>query len=162
LSATATGIFLPKSLQTILSSTDYTIYDSTSLDSRKSIVFNGCNSEDSLGPLSFGTIDIRQIRTQVSVKDSEEFSIVIYKDEFLTQLIAVLEPGKVLSSDIILPGQVNEIKAYPLISTVQFTSLIYINFTSSHDLFHGSKVIIKLPEGLLLPEEGSVHQVTGL
>jgi hypothetical protein len=88
--------------------------------------------------------------------------VLIYKDEFLTQLIAVLDPGKILSSDKILPGPVNEIKSYPLISTVQFTSLIYVNFTSSHDLFHGSKVILKLPEGLLLPEEGSVHQVTGL
>ena len=37
-----------------------------------------------------------------------------------------------------------------------------MNFTSTHDLFPGSKIVIKLPDGLKLPTVGTQIEVYGL
>lgn len=80
----SSGIFLPKNRQAVLSTNDVTSYPGTELDSRESIVFQGCFEEQSLGLQPSGRIFVRSIGTQRAVKDSDEFSLEIYKDEFLT------------------------------------------------------------------------------
>lgn len=73
-----------------------------------------------------------------------------------------MDDGKILSADTLEPGLLTDMKVYPLITTVQLSTLLYINFTSTHDLYANAKIVINLPEGLLLPAVGTQIDLFGL
>jgi len=88
------------------------------------------------------------ITTQKAVKDSDDFSLEIWKDEDMTMAIAVLEPGVKIYATSLSPGFLYSLEIYPLITTVQVSSLLYITFESEHTLYQGAKIVIRLPGGL--------------
>jgi hypothetical protein len=49
---------------------------------------------------------------------------------------------------------------YPLVETVQVSSMLYISFKSSHSLYKGASIKIKLPENLILPALDTQLDVT--
>ncbi len=67
----ASGIFLPKSTQSILFTNDITIVPATPQDLKTTITFAGCNQDSSLGERASGSLFIRSIRTQKGIKDSD-------------------------------------------------------------------------------------------
>ena len=66
----ADGIFLPRNQQSILATTDLTIYPPTATEPRTSVKFFGCYQDSSLGDTPFGRAIISEITTQKAVKDS--------------------------------------------------------------------------------------------
>ena len=77
----------------------------------------------------------------------------------MTQYIAVLEFGPKVIADDLEPGSVYGMSLTPLIDTVQVSSLIKIEFTVEHQMYKGSKIVIKLPEGLQVPADGTILTV---
>ena len=73
-----------------------------------------------------------------------------------------MDVGKVIKADILLPGKLIDMVMYPLISTAQMSTLLYVNFTSTHDLYDKSKIEIKLPDGLVLPAIDTTLELIGL
>lgn len=161
-SITGSGIFLPKNLQAILSTDAVSISPGTTEDPRISVVFFGCNQDASLGAQPFGSAMISDITTQKAIKDSDDFGLEIYKDEDLTQKIAVMEAGVFVPAATMSPGFLYDLELRPLISTVQVSSLLYVTFLSSHNLYTGAKVEIVMPAGLQLPDDGTEIEVTPL
>jgi len=77
----ASGIFELPSQKSFLTLDDLTfIPKEDSPLGKDSIVFPGCNDVASLGKTPFGRIDVDEIRTQTSMKDSGTFELFIYKD----------------------------------------------------------------------------------
>jgi len=100
--------------------------------------------------------------TPKAVKDSESFGLEIWKDEDMTMAIAILDDGVKVYSQNLSPGFLTGMKIYPLISTVQTSSLLYFEFETEHTLYLGAKIIIRLPGLLVAPKVGSTIQVTPL
>lgn len=80
----------------------------------------------------------------------------------MTQAIAVLDDGVKIFASTMSPGFLYEMKMYPLITTVQTSTLLYIEFETEHTLYQGAKVVIRLPAGLSVPPIGTVIAVTPL
>lgn len=80
----------------------------------------------------------------------------------MTQAIAVLQPGVKIFATTMSPGYLYDMKLYPLIYTVQVSSLLYIEFETEHSLYQGAKIMIRLPSGLVLPDDGTTIAVTPL
>lgn len=118
---------------------------------RQSILFSGCYDLSSLGKLPSGRLLLEFLQTQVAVMDSNQFSVDIYKDDLLTQKIAVLAAGTILKASDIKPGDLINLQLYPLISTVQLSTLLYINFTTTHNLYPNAMITIELPASLTAP-----------
>jgi hypothetical protein len=93
--------------------------------------------------------------TPKAVKDSESFGLEIWKDEDMTQAIAILDDGVKIYSPTLSPGFLTGMKIYPLITTVQTSSLLYFEFETEHTLYQGSKIIIRLPGLLVAPKVGT-------
>ena len=102
----ASGIFIKPSLDTQLYNEDMKIILRTDDGTipKSSVLLQGCNYDPALGKTPFGRLDIASISTQVAKFDSQTFEIEIYKDAELTQLIAVLADGNLLSGDRIVAG----------------------------------------------------------
>lgn len=96
------------------------------------------------------------------MKDSGEFDVDIFKDAEMSQLIASLEPGFIISAMDIQPGKLTKLSIEPLIDTVQTSSFMYFKFQSAHKLHIGAKIKINLPNGLVVPPVGSEIEVIGL
>lgn len=105
------------------------------MDPRQSVVFYGCNEDSSLGSTPFGRAIVSDITTQKALKDSDSFGLEIFKDEDLTQYIAILEVGPKVLADDLEPGSVYGMSVKPLIDTVQVSSLIKIEFTIEHQMY---------------------------
>lgn len=57
-------------------------------------------------------------------------------------------------------GFLRKMTIYPLVYTVQLTSLLYVKFETEHHLYEGARVIITPPPGLILPADGTEIEVT--
>jgi hypothetical protein len=81
-SATVSGIFMPRSLSSLLAEDDIVIEDNH-ID-QQSFVINGCYDDESIGDAPCGTLDLSVVTIQDSVRDSRPIGLFIYKDELLT------------------------------------------------------------------------------
>jgi hypothetical protein len=59
-------------------------------------MFDGCKSVSGLGVEPFGSLQIANISTPMSMKDTDSFEIYIYKDFEKTKLISSLADGLIL------------------------------------------------------------------
>lgn len=73
------------------------------------MTFKGCYELESLGEQPSGRLEIRMIRTQTSMKDSENFEIELFKDEALSLKMAELQSGSFLSGASLNPGLLSEL-----------------------------------------------------
>jgi hypothetical protein len=57
--------------------------------------------------------------------------------------------GAIIPASNILAGSLNSLAIYPLVYTVQISTLLFFKFTSTHDLYkNATQVVIILPSGL--------------
>jgi len=78
----AGGFFLPANGAEELSTSDYSLNRQD--DPSPSIQFRGCNSESTVGESPSGKLEIDSISTPLSIRDSGEFYVYVYKDENLS------------------------------------------------------------------------------
>jgi hypothetical protein len=136
-----------------------------------SLVFNGCQSIDSIGATPFGSLQLASLRTQVALKDSGFIGMNIYKDIAMTQLIATLAPGLFIPMGDIQPGLLFGASITPAITQVQSTTSVTFNFTIENELLGPATLRINLPifSGALLVDsnltitsiDGSTTATTG-
>jgi hypothetical protein len=117
-SATVSDIFLPStSLQNGASLTSNNIVVLPANGSvPMSLVFNGCQSIDSIGATPFGSLQLSSLRTQVALKDSGFIGMNIYKDIAMTQLIATLANGLFIPMGSLQPGLIYGVSITPAIT----------------------------------------------
>lgn len=120
-SATVSDIFLPTtSLQNGASLTsDNIIVIQRNGSTPMSLVFNGCQSIDSIGATPFGSLQLASLRTQVALKDSGFIGMNIYKDIGMTQLIATLATGLFIPMGDLQPGLIFGVSITPSNTLVQ-------------------------------------------
>lgn len=94
---------------------------------------------------------LKRIMTQNSVKDSDPFEIIIWKDQARTMKIATLADGGVLSADRLSAGPLSGLKMTPENEFVQKTNKIEVKFTTTHELQPEAAVTIRLPPGITTP-----------
>ena len=115
----ASGIFMKDANNEELSLEDLRVtYRNNLTVPKSSVFFDGCHSVNELGEEPFGDLEIADIGTPNSVKDSETFEIKIYKDQAKTKLIAQLEDGKILPAQKLEPGTLLNMTIKPLNTTV--------------------------------------------
>lgn len=81
----ASGMFLPADFDDVITAEElqpmmFLKKDDPSL-AKSYVLMPGCNDETSIARTPFGRVDIKEIQTQTSVKDSGTFEIQIYKDK---------------------------------------------------------------------------------
>ena len=84
----AGGLFCPVNCDGTeeLSTSDYSLNRQD--DPSPSILFRGCNSESTVGESPSGKLEIDSISTPLSIRDSGDFYVYVYKDENLSNQIA--------------------------------------------------------------------------
>lgn len=157
---TASGIFMPTATQENIppSELNVTYRDGVSIK-KSSIFFKGCQSVSGLGVQPFGSLQVSNVSTPNSLKDSETFEIRIYKDQAKTKLIAKLGEGKFLPAANLRPGELRNVKLEVTNPQVQTTTSYKFTFTVDSQLEGDSAVTIRFPAGVTLPSEGTVVTV---
>ena len=126
---------------------------------KSSVVMSGCHLDSSLGENPYGRLDISEIQSQFSVRDSDNFEITIYKDYDLTQRIAVLEAGAILTAQNIVPGALQDLTITPSNYLIQAVNDITISFTTEHTLTENAGNLVELPYGMQIPDRSSPIEV---
>ena len=154
------GIFLDQGLSQTLTTDDVIIVPKTATEPRIGVKFKGCYDQSSIGLSPSGGAWIDSITTQKAKMPSGEFGLEIWKDEEETQAIAILTKGVIVPADQVQTDFLRDVKIYPLVETVQVASLLFVEFTTSSNLYKGARVEITLPAGLKKLEDGK-NEVTG-
>jgi len=92
--------------------------------------------------------------------NSDFFNLEIYKDEDMLQKIAVIDNGVFVSADDLSEGVITGIEIWPLVTQVQTTSQLNIEFVITSPMYKVGKVEITMPPGLIMPADGTVITVT--
>ena len=156
-------MFLPESGGPNLSSGDY-FYDKDAL----TITFYGCNSN--VGESPTGSLMIDSISTPLSIKDSGNFYVRVFKDETGSRtpdttnmsLIAKINAGVYVEATTLEPGTITDITLTPKDKAVQKVTEHTITFVNEHILSETGMIKITFPTGLTVPPVGTEMEIVPL
>ena len=126
--------------------------------------FQGCFSENTIGPSPQARLEINQISTPLAVKETGRFFFSLYKDAAFTSKIAELTEGIFIPAGDLSSGSVDIISVIPQNPSVQILTSYTLIFLTEHTLYAnelgGSSLRIQFPERIFLPQEGTIMIVT--
>ena len=153
----ANGMFAPPAGGSNLSSADWTLNRKDTPS--PSIRFAGCNKESDVGQSPSGSLLIDSISTPLSIKDSGNFYVKVYKDVNLDMEIANIQKGVYVEAVNLDPGTITEITMTPEDPAVQKVTVHTITFTNEHALDQSGLIRITFPTTLTLPEYGTEMEI---
>ena len=104
-------MFAPASGGSNLAAADWTLNRGD--DPSPSIMFAGCNKESDVGQSPSGSLLIDSISTPLSIRDSGNFYVKVYKDINLSQEVASIQTGVYVEAVNLEPGTLTDISIIP-------------------------------------------------
>ena len=127
-------------------------------DGRYIFKFEGCNDDSSIGKDAYGFFYLDSMIMMPAKMDSGPFGLKICKDEDCAQVISVLAKDRepfIPASQIILNDMNSDsVSISALIDRVQIKNLITIEFSIVTPIYKDARVVIEMPDRLVIPPGG--------